>query len=206
MSPRDARVAATSKQFHCGTVTTSTLDSNKKGKPMMKRLVAILSLLLLAALSAGAQTPTYQTWSLTTSAVTLPGGKQTFMGVDSGLTFTPTPNLDLLDRNLVATGAGFEYFGGGINYRIPALSNWLNNKSPNVDGLRLQIGLTVSAGVDRITSGPVTTQHYAWTGGGFANYKLTAGGAFMLGVKAEYLQAPGQASHFAISLNPSFHF
>jgi hypothetical protein len=157
---------------------------------------------------ASAPSVNLQTWSLNTAAITLPGGKQTFVGVDSGISFTPTPNLDLFDRNVIATGAGFGYYAGGFNYRFPSFGTMLNNQSPNVNFLRLQVGITGSFGVDRIQlPNNLTAQHYGWTAGLFADYQLTSGGAWTLGVKAEYVQFPGEpGSHVAISLNPSFHF
>jgi len=151
--------------------------------------------------------PQYQTFSVTTSVVSLPGGKSTFAGVDSGITFTPTPNVDLLERNLIATGAGFSYFAGGFNYRIKPLSIGLNNLSPNVNGLRLQFFVTASAGVNRITAGTVTAQHYGFTGGGGVNYSLTKSGSWTLGGKVEYAKFPGFANNTWIAvLNPAFHF
>jgi hypothetical protein len=162
-------------------------------------------LLLLFAVSASAQTPaaTTQTWSLTTSAVTLPGGKMSIMAVDSGIAFTPTVNFDLFDRNLLSNDGNFKFFGGGQNYRFPAISRKLNNVSPNVNFLRLQLSETASFGVVRLNGG---AQHYGWTAGLRADYALTSGGALTLGVKAEYVQFPGVPSHVAISINPAFHF
>jgi hypothetical protein len=175
----------------------------------VKRIATLLLLFLGASVPLLAQSaPQTQTWSISTSAVTLPGGNQTFVGVDSGIAFTPTPNLDVFDRNVVATGPGFGFYGGGFNYRFPAFSTMLNNQSPNVNFLRFQIGVTGSFGVDRIqlASAPAT-QHYAWTAGLFANYQISSGGAWQLGVKAEYVQFPGvPGQHVMISLNPSFHF
>jgi hypothetical protein len=179
---------------------------------MKKYLLIVLGALLFLPALAPAQTapapaePQYQTFSLNTSVVALPGGKQTFAGMDSGITFTPTPNFDLLDRNLVATGAGFEYFAGGFNYRIKPLSIGLNNASPNVNGLRLQFFVTASAGVDRITSGTVTTQHYGFTAGGGVNYLLNAAGTWTLAAKVEYADFPGFARKPIVMLNPAFHF
>lgn len=173
----------------------------------MKRLISLL--LLLFALPCFAQTaPPTTTFSANTSVISLPNGKQTFAGVDSGITFSPTPNFDLLERNLISTGPGFQYFAGGTNYRIKPLSVGFNNMSSNVNGLRFQFGITESVGVVRITdSNGVTRQHYGFTGGGFVNYSLTQGGMFTMGATVEYAKFPGFANNtWIVKLSPAIHF
>lgn len=170
----------------------------------MKKLFTAVALFLGLALPGLAQTaPATQTWSLTTSAITLPGGGKTIVGVDSGISFTPTPNFDLFDRNLLSNDGSFGFYGGGQTYRFPVIGTKLNNMSPNVNFLRLQFSETASFGVVRLASGK---QHYGYTAGTRVDYQLTSGGAWTLGVKAEYVQFPGVPSHAAVSLNTAFHF
>jgi hypothetical protein len=167
------------------------------------RLAAVLAAWLGLAGVAFAQAVPTQTWSLTTSAVTLPGGKSSIVGVDSGISFTPTPNFDLFERNINSNDGSFGFYGGGVSYRLPAVGTKLNNMSPNVNFLRLLFAPTASFGVVRLANG---AQHYGFTAGVRADYQLTAGGAWTLGVKGEYAQFPGVPSHAAISLNTAFHF
>lgn len=174
----------------------------------MKYFCAVICLLVLClTASAQAPPPATQTFSLSAQAIALPGGHQTVAGMDAGVTFTPTPNLDLRDDNIVATGSSFTGFFGGINYRLPVLSTKLNNVSPNLNGARFQFYLTASAGVDRITSGATPVQHYAFLAGGGVNYDLTGSGSWTLGIEARYAKLPGFANNTAIvAVNPTFHF
>jgi hypothetical protein len=180
---------------------------NPDGTPAAVAYVAkLLLLFVLLSGAAMAQTPAptpTTTWSLTTSAMTLPGAGKTIMGVDSGISFSPTPKLDLFDRNLISNDGSFGYYAGGLTYHLPAISTALNNVSPNVNFLRLQFSPTASFGVVRLGSG---IQHYGFTGGVRVDYSLTASGGWTLGAKTEYVQFPGVPSHAAVSLNAGFHF
>jgi len=88
-----------------------------------------LLVLLLLSVPAFAQTNTF---SLSLSPLSLPSGKSTVIGTETGTTFTPTPNFDFKNENILA--GGFEYFGGGFNYRFPVLSTKLDRISPNLNG------------------------------------------------------------------------
>lgn len=173
----------------------------------MKRILWVLALALLGS-PAFAQTgtpSTTNTFALTATAVSLPGGGQTIAGSVAGITFTPTANLDLREDNLLASGA--QGFFGGFNYRLPVLSTKLNNMSPTLNGYRFQFYVTASAGVDRITSGVVTAQHYAFLAGGGINYDLTGSGRWTFGGEVRYAKLPGLANNTAIvSVGPSIHF
>jgi len=166
-------------------------------------LIAVLALSALSSLAQMAPALQYQTWSLTTSALTLPGAGKTLVGVDSGLSFTPTPNFDLFDRNIVSNDGSFGFYGGGQTYRFPAIGTKLNNTSPNVNFLRLQVAETTSFGVVRLASG---ANHYGYTAGIRVDYQLTSGGAWTFGAKGEYVQFPGVPAHAAVSFNTAFHF
>lgn len=178
----------------------------------MKRAVfAAVAMVCLLALGASAQTattttepaqPVTQTWSTQVSAVALPGGKNSIAGTDAGITFTPSPNLDLFDRNLLSSDQTLQYYAGGVNYRFPAISVAANNASQNVNFLRVQFFATGSVGVAKVSS----INHYGFTAGGGVNYQLTSGGAWTLGGKAEYAHFPGYPGSAIVEMNAAFHF
>lgn len=171
----------------------------------MKSLVRILFVLFLLNLPFYAQT--VNTFSFTTAAVSLPNGKSTIAGTDAGTTLTITPNLDLLERNILGSGNTFQYFAGGAQYRLPVLSTKLNNASPNLDGMKFQFFIRASAGVDRITDATGNVhQHYGFTGGGGVNY-LLGSGTWSLGGSVEYAKFPGYANNTWIAeFGPQVHF
>lgn len=176
----------------------------------MKRAVmaAVAAVCLFLAIPAMAQTtpaaavPVTQTWSAQMSAVALPGGKNSIAGTDAGISFTPSPNLDLFDRNLLSSDGTLKYFAGGFNYRFPAISVAANNASQNVNFLRVQFFATGSFGVAQVNS----VNHYGFTAGGGVNYELTQGGAWTLGGKAEYAHFPDYPGHAIVEINTGFHF
>lgn len=172
----------------------------------MKKVLT-LAVFLLFALAGFAQTVPTQTFNLTLSPISLPGGKQTVAGTEAGAMITVTPNLDLGNVDVLAPGNNFQYFAGRVNYRIPWLSNKLQNISPTLNGLRFQFGVTASVGVDRITGPGDPTQHYGFTGGGFVNYSIDSGGHYSLGLEAQYAKFPGLNNNtFTVSLDPAIHF
>jgi len=182
------------------------------------RILVGVSLFLLGmagGLPAGAQTTStaasYQTFSLTGQAIALPGNHQTVAASVSGLTFTPTPNFDLREDNVLVPGTNLMGFFGGFNYRLPAISTALNNVSPTLNGYSFQFYLTGSAGVDRISppagSSLPVAQHYAFLAGIGFNYKLSKGGAWTFGGEARYAKLPGYANNTAIiGVGPTLHF
>jgi hypothetical protein len=164
--------------------------------------------LFLAALPVFAQTQPapspVNTFALALSPISLPGNKQTVVGTASGATFTPTANFDVREDNLLASG--FQFFGGGFNYRLPVLQTKLNNASPNLNGFRFQFYLTGTVGVDRITVGQ-TAQHYAFLAGGGVNYDLTGSGTWTLGGEVRYAKFPGLNNNtVVVALGPAIHF
>lgn len=181
----------------------------------MKKILIAFFLLLCCATLASAQTApplATNTFSMTGQPVALPAGGSTVAGSISGLTFSPTPNFDLREDNLVvatpaAQGTSLGFFGG-FNYRVLDLSKYLNNVSPNLNGYRFNFYVTASAGVDRITDAAGNTrQHYAFLGGGGISYDLNQSGSWQMGVEIRYAKLPGIANNTAIvSLGPSFHF
>lgn len=168
----------------------------------MKKALFVLVFALLASLSF-AQTNTF---SLSLSPISLPGGKQTVAGTEAGATLTVTNNLDLGNVDILAPGSNFQYFAGKFNYRLPVLQTKLNNASPNLDGFRFGFYVTGSAGIDRIT-GPVTAQHYGFTAGMGLNYDLTGKGTWTFGGEVQYAKFPGLANNtYLISVGPAIHF
>lgn len=176
---------------------------------MKRAVLAAVAAVCLLTQGASAQTttttteqPVTQTWSVQTSAVALPGGKNSIAGTDAGIMFTPSPNLDLFDRNLLSSDQTLEYYAGGENYRFPAISVAANNSSQNVNFLRVQFFQTASFGIARVEN----VNHYGFTAGGGLNYQLTSGGAWTLGAKAEYAHFPDYAGKAIIEVNAGFHF
>jgi hypothetical protein len=172
------------------------------------KIVAAFLFALVLSISAHAQAAPVSAFSLTAQPVSLPGGKSTIVGMITGLTFTPTPNLDLREDNILAAGNNVQVFAGGFNYRLPVLSSKLNNVSPNLNGYRFQFYITASVGVDRITQVDGTTaQHYAVLAGGGLNYDVTGSGRWTFGGEVRYAKLPGFANSTAIvSVGPSLHF
>ena len=182
---------------------------------MARRFLVVLIFLFLSSSLALAQAttstptpqPVTQTWSLSTSVVSLPGNKQTIAAIDSGISFTPTPNLDLFDRNLLGSDGTLKYFAGGVNYRLAWLNKKVDSISPNVNFLRVQFFTTASAGVDQVSLAGVTKNHYGFTVGGGVNYMLNQSGSWTLGGKVEYAKFPGYQNNTWIAvINPAFHF
>lgn len=172
---------------------------------MMK--LAVLAVLALGLLFSGASfaqtvaTPV----ALTATAVSLPGNQTTVAAAETGFLVNVTNNFSLRDKTLV--GSNFQYFGGGFNYYLPSLSTALNNISPTLNGLKFQFWITGSAGVDRVTQGSSTNEHYGFTAGGGVSYALSASGAWTLGAEVEYVKFPGLTNNSAIvKLGPTLHF
>jgi hypothetical protein len=177
----------------------------------MKRVLMLPLLILALACAAFPQEPPAQSvtnaFSLTLAPISLPGGKQTVVGTDSGLTFSPTTNFDLREDNILAPGQNFQGFFGGINYRLPFLQTKLQNTSPTVNGYRFQFYVTASAGIDRITGPSSTTQHYAFMAGGGVNYDLTGSGTWTMGGEVRYAKFPGLNNNtVVVAVGPAVHF
>lgn len=163
----------------------------------MKTLLAIL--LLSVAAFAQSPVPT-QTFSFQSSAIALPGGKQTVAANDSGVMFAVTPNFTLRSDAVLSPGTPFSGYFGGLQYYLPALSKGLNNMSSFLNGNAFQFYLVGEAGIDRIDDGsnPVR-QHYAFLAGGGVNYDPTASGHFTVNlIEVRYAKLPGYQNNTAI--------
>lgn len=172
---------------------------------MKKLLFAVL--LCLASTAVHAQD--YSTFSMTASALALPGNHQTVTGAVSGITFSPTPNLDLREDNITPATPGSLAFLGGFSYHLPAISTKINNASPNLNGYNFDVYLTASLGETRITDAAGNTaSHYAGLAGVGMRYKLSSGGAWSMGFEARAARLPGMASGWTavISLGPQLRF
>ncbi len=169
----------------------------------MRYLVTLFAFAVLAV-SAVAQTPpTPQTFSLTASAISLPGGGHTVAGTVAGATLNVTQNVALRSDNIIANGSDFKGFFGGFNYQLPVLGKKLNNASPNLDGARFHFYVTASAGVDQVGD----KQHYAFLAGGGVYYDLTSSGSWNFGGEVRWAKLPGLANNTAIvTAGPSFRF
>ena len=176
---------------------------------MFKKLFLGLSFILCAS-AVFAQAPAQPainvaTFTLNASPISLPGIGTTVAGSDSGFKFQATMNFALREDNI--TASGFQFYGGGFNYALAALSNKLNNISPNLNGLQFSFYITGSAGVDRITSLPTAAQHYAFMGGGGFLYRLSTTSAWATGIEVKYAKFPGYNNNtFVVSVPIAFSF
>lgn len=169
----------------------------------------VLSLLFCIASFGQTVTPptvTTSTFTLNSTAISLPGGKSTVPGTDTQMLINITPNFSLRDSNFVSPiGNGFQYFGAGFRYDIPYLSKALNNFSSNLNGLKFKFGVTGTVGIDRVTSSNSTNQHYGLTLGGHVDYYLN--NVWSLGAEIEYAKFPGLNNNTAIAkFGPAVHF
>ena len=180
----------------------------------MKKTLVIPFLAFALSLAAFAQTPappapapapsafSSTTFAINLTPVTLPGGKTSVTGTVNGAAVTITPNFDAKNFNLISTT--FNYFSFGGNYRLPALSKWLNNVSPTINGLNVQFYLTGTVGAVKVLGGP-QGGHWGETVGGGVNYAVN--GALGLGAEAQYAKLPGYANNtWLVAFGPNFHF
>lgn len=166
----------------------------------MKKL-ALLSIFLALPIVAFAQT--VNSFSVTTSAISLPNGKDTLVGTDAGIALVVTPNISIFERNILGSGNAFQFFGGGAQYNFPVLSTKLNNASVNLDGMRFQFFGKGSAGLVKVPMG----NHYGFTAGGGVNYDLTGKGTWSFGGSIEYAKFPGYVNNtFIVEAGPALHF
>lgn len=174
---------------------------------MKSRILTLLCLIASFTVPAFSQSappaqPVTQQWSLTTSAVALPGGKTSIAGTDSGISFTPSANFDIFDRNLLSNDGSLKYFAGGVTYRLPIISTKLNNMASNTDFLRFQFAPTASFGIAQVNG----VNHYGFTAGARVDYMLNASGSWTFGGKGEYAHFPGYDGKAIVELNAAFHF
>jgi hypothetical protein len=172
---------------------------------MRNRIIVLfcaLVVLLLPAITPAQDVPVTQTWSVNVQGVALPGGKTTLSGVDAGLAFTPSPNLDLFERNVLSSDRTLVFNGGGLRYRFPAFSFAANNASQNVNFLRVQFSLAGTFGMAQVNGG----NHYGYLVGPRVDYQLTKGGAWTMGGSVEYAHFPGYPVKAVIELGSAFHF
>jgi hypothetical protein len=174
----------------------------------MRFQTILISFILLFCVSSFAQTPApspVSTFSVVSTAISLPNGKTSVVGNDSGFTFTPTDNLDLKYETILASGLDFQ--GAGFNYRFPVLSTKLQNVSSTVNGYRFRFYLTGSAGIVRAPFNGVTVQHYGFLGGFGVSYDLNQSGRFTLGGEVRYAKLPHYNNNTAIvEFGPAVHF
>jgi hypothetical protein len=147
-------------------------------------------------------TATTQTWSINASGVALPGGKTSIAGVDSGVSFAPSADFILSDRNLVSSDHSLMYFAGQFQLTLPQLSKTFNNMASNVNFLRVRFAPVGSFGVVQVSG----RNHYGYTAGAEFDYMLTPKGGWTLGAKGEYAHFPGYSGNAIIEVNASFHF
>lgn len=145
---------------------------------------------------------TTTSFTVSLSPFTAPGGKSSVSGIESGMALKLTQNFDVREENITATG--FQFYGAGVNYHLPALSKILNNASPNINGLQFDFYLTGALGASLTPSGPPGGHWAERVGGGF-NYSLNK--TWSLGTEIQYLKAPGyQNNAYTLLVGPIIHF
>jgi hypothetical protein len=172
------------------------------------KLFALVFVLAAAACAQNAPIPT-QTFSFNASPISLPGSKGTFIGTDTGGTFSPTANFDIAEHNIVSSDGKLSAYLGGVNYRFPALSLKANNAMPNVSGFRLLFGLSAAVGIDRVKDSLGNTkQHYSAMALASFAYDFNASGKWSLGGNVGMARFPGFATGWTpvLELGPQFHF
>lgn len=172
---------------------------------MKKFLLLLLILLVLAAIPAKAQNTTASStetapinqgaFSLTASAVALPGGGQTVAGTILGQTFAVTDTLSLRATELIAPGSSTNAYFGGVQW-FPNVQKVLSKTRLTSYGLVPY--LTASAGADQVSpAGSSTKEHYAFLLGGGLNYCPMAA-MCVNAFEVQYARLPGLANNTAI--------
>ena len=174
----------------------------------MKRLMLALVFLSAVAFAQNEPLPTH-TFSLTSTAISLPGDRGTFVGTDSGVAISFTDRFDLAETNVLSSDGKLAFFGGGAAYSFPVLSKWINNHS-QLSGFRLRIGARAFAGVSRVKD-PVSAavdQHWGGLTQGTFKYSFDAGGNWNLGANVGMARFPGYSKGWipVVEVGPSFHF
>lgn len=173
----------------------------------MKHFTLAFAILVLsaAALAQNAPLPT-QTWSTTFAPMSVPGIGQTFAGTIADVGVSPTTNTTFALETIQAPSSPnfLGFYGGAANYRIPKLSTWINEISPNLSGYRFQFTVLGSIGVVRASNG----NHFGATAGGRFDYALSAAGTWTLGVEARAVRLPYTTAGWkpAFSFGPAIHF
>jgi len=167
----------------------------QKGLTKPIAMIAIAFLAFSLPVSAQTTTPTTKLFSVASQASSLSANGQTVIANITEPTVSVTDKLDLKFVTVQAPAVNFAYYGGGFNYTFPSFGQKINNASPTINGLRLEISLTGSVGIDRISHGSTTEQHYAYMVGGRAYYSLTSSGNYQLGGGVEYGHFTGLQSN-----------
>ena len=161
----------------------------------MKRVVfaAIAAMCLLMAVPAFAQTPAPATstmaFSVGAGAFGISATSNATPATDVTLSLNPgiakLPNFSFRSDNVLAPGAGMQFYGGGVDYRIPYLAK---------TGLFSQIYFTVNGtfGIDRIVPATGPSQaNFGFMVGGTVHY--VAGSVDLNLFQAGLLHTPGAA-------------
>lgn len=166
----------------------------------------VIAITILTSAFTFAQTPpsafegTTVTFNLT--PISLPGAKQSVTGQETDILLSLTPNNQIGETTLI--NSSFIFAGGRYNRLFPKISNWLNNVSPNLNGMKFQFGLTGSLGVVKIP-GAVSSTHWGERAGVFTNYQIS--NSWALGFESQWDNFPGYAHNtYSIAFGPAFHF
>ena len=179
----------------------------------MKLKPLFISLALICASFCFAQNPpvtpppsapvdSSTSFTINLTPITLPGGKTSVAGIESGLSLKLTQNFDVRESNL--TGTGLQYYGAGANYHLPFLSKALNNVSPNINGLLFDFYVTGTVGSVLTPNAPAGGHWGERVGGGF-NYSLNQ--TWALGAEIQYAKFPGYANNtYTVAVGPQIRF
>lgn len=169
------------------------------------RYLALLALLLMAV-TCSAQTPTVSVnpFSVTAAPIALPGNAgSTIGGALTGVTLGITSNFALRQTNFVSTDASIRGYFGGVDYVIPKFSSWLNNISPNLNGLNFRLEATGSAGATQIVGS--TNSHVGFLFGGRLTYSVAGSKTYALALEIQDLNTPGlpHRNNLVVSVGPT---
>jgi hypothetical protein len=138
--------------------------------------------------------------------MSLPGNKQTLAGTLSGVSFGVSQNFSVRQTNLIVPTSVSAYYGG-VEYRVAAFSKWLDNVSPQLNGMHFQLRVNGDVGIDRVTNGADAHQHWSFLAGGTLNYQVAGSSTYSLLSTVQYGKLPGYANNtWLVAVGPSIHF
>lgn len=140
--------------------------------------------------------------SINLAPINLPGLKTSVAGVETDVMIAPSEYLSLGETTIVSPSMVFT--GGRYNYQVEAVSSWIQNHSPNLNGYQFQFYLTGSAGVVKPV-GSTGTGHWGERAGIGLNYAIS--GTWGTAFEAQWGNFPGVAhTTWTLAFGPNVHF
>ncbi len=188
---------------------------------MIRKLLTLFSFFVFGVLTL-AQTPApvpvaiqATTFSVTTSAISLPGNRQSTSGALVGVNIAVTPNLSFEQTDFTDADGMTSGFYGGVRYIVPKFSTWLDNASPNLSGYDFQLSLSAHFGIDHVvpvgeSGGQLAAQqHFSAMAGPRLSYAPKGSSTWSLAVDVRWLNLPrpGQRPNtWLVAAGPIIHF